>query len=171
MTIELHNFGPIKYFKFDLNKDLHAIFGKNNIGKSYALSAVYLILKVLKDFNGEPVQISTFSRFRMIGRYPSEDFEEKILKKVTGSQTEATVITQEFEDEIKKSLKTYFLNSFNQIFQNSFAFEYLQNKLSNEKLRITINSDCSTLTLVLNKSTQVLEIDKLSIHENIIVKK
>ena len=49
MIIELQNFGPIKSFKFDTDKDIHAIFGKNNIGKSYAISAVYLILKGLKN--------------------------------------------------------------------------------------------------------------------------
>ena len=51
MIIELQNFGPIKSFKFDTSKDMHAIFGKNNIGKSYAISAVYLILKGLKTFS------------------------------------------------------------------------------------------------------------------------
>jgi predicted ATPase len=49
MIIELQNFGPIKSFKFDTSKDMHAIFGKNNIGKSYAISAVYLILKNLRE--------------------------------------------------------------------------------------------------------------------------
>jgi len=170
MTIELHNFGPIKYFKFDLEKDLHAIFGKNNIGKSYALSAVYLILKVLKEFNGETLKNNSFGRFRMIGRYPVEDFEEKILKKITISETETT-ITQEVETEIKKNLEAYFLDNFNQIFQNSFAFEHLQNKLSNERLKITINSDASILTLILNKSTQSFEIDRLTINDSIVVKK
>jgi len=38
MNIQLNNFGPIKEFNFDLSKDLTIIFGKNNIGKSYAIS-------------------------------------------------------------------------------------------------------------------------------------
>ena len=54
MIIELQNFGPIKSFKFDTDKDIHAIFGKNNIGKSYAISAVYLILKGLKNIEVNP---------------------------------------------------------------------------------------------------------------------
>ncbi|MBL7692846.1 MAG: AAA family ATPase, partial [Flavipsychrobacter sp.] len=45
MKIIIKDFGPISHFEFDLRKDLHVIFGKNNIGKSYAISAVYLILK------------------------------------------------------------------------------------------------------------------------------
>ncbi|MDM8548898.1 AAA family ATPase [Desulfobacterales bacterium HSG2] len=45
MHIRIRNFGPIKDFSFDLTKDFVVIFGKNNIGKSYAISVVYLILK------------------------------------------------------------------------------------------------------------------------------
>lgn len=45
MKIELKNFGPIDHFEFDMDKDLHVIYGENNLGKSYAMSAVYLILK------------------------------------------------------------------------------------------------------------------------------
>jgi predicted ATPase len=47
MLIKIRNFGPIKEFDFDLDKDLIAIFGKNNIGKSYAISASYLLIKNL----------------------------------------------------------------------------------------------------------------------------
>jgi len=42
MKISIRNFGPISSFDFDLLKDLNVIFGKNNIGKSYAITAIYL---------------------------------------------------------------------------------------------------------------------------------
>ncbi|MCU0447391.1 MAG: AAA family ATPase [Microscillaceae bacterium] len=45
MKIEIHNLGPIHHFEFDLDKDIHLIYGKNSVGKSYAISTVYLILK------------------------------------------------------------------------------------------------------------------------------
>ncbi|OQX13783.1 MAG: hypothetical protein BWK80_42500, partial [Desulfobacteraceae bacterium IS3] len=45
MIIKIKNFGPIKEFEIDLSKDFSIIYGKNNIGKSYAVSVVYLILK------------------------------------------------------------------------------------------------------------------------------
>jgi predicted ATPase len=48
MKIQLKNFGPIEFFEFDTKTQMHFIFGENNIGKSYAISAVYLILKNLK---------------------------------------------------------------------------------------------------------------------------
>lgn len=47
MDIKLLNFGPIKEYRFDLSKDLIVTYGKNNIGKSYAMSMVYLLLKYL----------------------------------------------------------------------------------------------------------------------------
>ena len=45
MKFEINNLGAIKNFKIDLNKNLHLIYGKNSVGKSYAISAVYLIMK------------------------------------------------------------------------------------------------------------------------------
>lgn len=47
MKIQIVNQGPISKFDFDLSKDLNIIFGKNNIGKSYAITAIYLIVKNL----------------------------------------------------------------------------------------------------------------------------
>ena len=49
--IEIKNFGPIKEIGFDLSKDLIMVYGKNNIGKSYAISVIYLLLKQLKDID------------------------------------------------------------------------------------------------------------------------
>ena len=45
MKIKIINFGPMKKFEVDLSRDLIVIYGKNNIGKSYAMSVVYLLLK------------------------------------------------------------------------------------------------------------------------------
>ncbi|WP_140367522.1 AAA family ATPase, partial [Vibrio parahaemolyticus] len=45
MNITIKNFGPVRDFTIDLNKDFHLLVGKNNIGKSYAITAVYLIVK------------------------------------------------------------------------------------------------------------------------------
>lgn len=54
MKITLENFGPIHRVEFDLSKDLNVIFGKNNIGKSYAITALYILLKhLLAEFGGD----------------------------------------------------------------------------------------------------------------------
>lgn len=45
MKIKITDFGPIKEFEFDFSKKLIATYGDNNIGKSYAMQVVYLLLK------------------------------------------------------------------------------------------------------------------------------
>ncbi|NGZ28212.1 MAG: ATP-binding protein, partial [Magnetococcales bacterium] len=47
MIIQINNVGPISSYEFDLEKDFHIIVGENNAGKSYAVSIVYLIIKLL----------------------------------------------------------------------------------------------------------------------------
>jgi AAA15 family ATPase/GTPase len=45
MKIEIQNLGPIHHFEFDLEKDLHLLYGENNVGKSVAVTTLYLFLK------------------------------------------------------------------------------------------------------------------------------
>ena len=47
MKIRIQDFGPIRDFTFDLDKDLHLLYGKNGTGKSYAVYCVYVIIKAL----------------------------------------------------------------------------------------------------------------------------
>lgn len=47
MKITCTNFGPLREFSIDLDADLVLIVGENNIGKSYAISLLYAILKTL----------------------------------------------------------------------------------------------------------------------------
>lgn len=58
MKIQLKNFGPIDFFEFNTKTQMHFIFGENNIGKSYAISAVYLILKNLSQFGAQDISAS-----------------------------------------------------------------------------------------------------------------
>ena len=45
MKIEIVNFGPINRCEYDLSKSLIVTYGENNIGKSYAMQVIYLLLK------------------------------------------------------------------------------------------------------------------------------
>ena len=45
MKITIDNFGPIHHCEFDLEKDFHLIVGENNVGKSYAITIIYIIVK------------------------------------------------------------------------------------------------------------------------------
>lgn len=45
MKIRIENFGPIAKAELDLDRDVILIVGKNNIGKSYAISLIYAVVK------------------------------------------------------------------------------------------------------------------------------
>lgn len=47
MKIEIQNWGPVSYCKYDLQKSILITYGDNNIGKSYAMQTMYLLLKYL----------------------------------------------------------------------------------------------------------------------------
>ncbi|MES2703329.1 MAG: AAA family ATPase [Bacteroidota bacterium] len=119
MKITLKDFGPISHFEFDLEKDLHVIFGKNSVGKSYAISVIYLVLK-----NLAKIEDSQFYQFYHI--YP--EFSEQAIKRLEKDsqvyqqnspennidfieiiQREvATLLFSEFTRELEKSLKSSF---------------------------------------------------------------
>ena len=91
MKVILENFGPIKRVEFYLTKDLNVIFGENNIGKSYAITALYIILKhLLAEFGGSPEQhirrlyrsSNSFSPFEF-GQEYLDVTEEKVKLLVT----------------------------------------------------------------------------------------
>ncbi|MDD2759890.1 MAG: AAA family ATPase [Methylomonas sp.] len=46
MIITIKNFGPIKEFEFDTATDFMLMVGENNVGKSYAVSVIYIVIKV-----------------------------------------------------------------------------------------------------------------------------
>ena len=47
MRIKIKNWGPVREFEYDLSKSVIVTYGDNNIGKSYAMQVVYLLLKHL----------------------------------------------------------------------------------------------------------------------------
>ena len=49
MKVIIEKFGPVKKFEYDLDKDMIVTYGNNNIGKSYAMQIVYLLLKTFID--------------------------------------------------------------------------------------------------------------------------
>ncbi|MBW1650102.1 MAG: AAA family ATPase [Deltaproteobacteria bacterium] len=82
MKITINNLGPINRFEFDLNKDLNLIFGKNNIGKSYAMTAIYLIVKNIINKNYIPIQYTLYSFLKKSSAYKILSQVDKNFKKV-----------------------------------------------------------------------------------------
>ncbi|AEI46994.1 hypothetical protein Runsl_0551 [Runella slithyformis DSM 19594] len=173
MTIELHNFGPIKYFKFDLDRDLHAIFGKNNIGKSYALSAVYLLLKGLTSYRSERVRYFESEEFYYFyGRIFPKSFKEAIDEKIANIGSESISITAECENSLKEIISRDFLIAINQSFNNSFSFDIIQNKYTNRPLKIGIKTNFMSILLEMNdKKDKGLQISSIKMQSDISIKK
>lgn len=115
-TISINNFGPIKQFDFDLNKSFIVTYGDNNIGKSYAMQVMYLLLKSLilfshhnhyYYFNYELNKVNT----------PYNDIFNK-LKNLDDRIEITDFINSTIVKRIESSVMTDLLNSFNNTFGN-----------------------------------------------------
>jgi len=136
MQIKITNFGPISEFNFDLNKDFIVLFGKNNIGKSYSLSVVYLVLKNLLDMEADSI----------IQREISEDFNK--LSEINSENVSEIFypIIEDLTDNIEESL----LNTYGE-------FDKLINRFcDNPHPVINVNKEAGSLTL----EVQLSQFDK-----------
>lgn len=160
MLIKIRNFGPIKEFDFDLNKDLIAIFGKNNIGKSYAISASYLLIKNL-------LQPSLPGRI-IIGK-PDLDGKKidnlvKDIKNRFPANIETSIETREIEisSDIELLLKSEFSRRFIEEIQQSFMATFgeinsLNNQLSQENFSIYLSTDQIELKLEIEEKNFIIK--------------
>ncbi|MCH5248857.1 MAG: AAA family ATPase [Lachnospiraceae bacterium] len=74
MRIKIRNWGPLKEVDYDLSKNLIVTYGDNNIGKSYAMQVIYLLLKHLISYAKRSVQVS-----RSLYYFDYEDDPQKPL--------------------------------------------------------------------------------------------
>lgn len=145
MKISITNFGPIKQFDYDLTKDIVVTFGNNNIGKSYAMQLVYLLLKNLMEvaeFSG-----SFHYKYRFLN-HDSESFNsiaESIQKFAKSSETSMNItdmINTAVENNIANAFYANFINSCENTFGN-FKGIIEKNPI------ITLNADIFTIKLCL----------------------
>ncbi len=145
MRIKIKNLGPIYEFNFDLNKDLHLVYGKNNIGKSHGIAAVYLILKTLADQ-------SHFINFRNI----SSSIEHQFTSEWNDQFIKDNSLVKTYEDLSREMLNHFFnsnlLPNLNKSFINSFSeLINIENKFSQEKLSIDIYFDIFDIKIEMNE--------------------
>jgi len=127
MLITIENFGAIKHFEFDTEKDMYLIFGKNSMGKSYAISLVYLILKNI-------IALNTKSFI-----YPKIDIKEVDIK-LKKSNTKKIDLSDNVKYTLMSHIKDFFLDNLNSSIANTFNdINNLENKFSNKKLVIKID--------------------------------
>jgi predicted ATPase len=137
MQLHLKNIGPIDSIDINVDSDLSFIYGKNNIGKSYAITILYLVLKNFsfnlpmpsRYFFGRP------SRIRSNDDYFS-DIKTKIESNVEFDITDN--IIRYFSDFLSAMFLPYFENSLH----NSFGdISNLNNKMSNGQFYLGVEFD------------------------------
>lgn len=114
MRISLENVGAVKFIEFDLSKNLHVIFGQNNVGKSYSITVLYLILKNLLDLNliqsGFTPSLSMKEQLEKI-TIPMIEGDEKIDVTSQFSETVAIILNAQFTPLTENSI----INTFGSI--------------------------------------------------------
>ncbi|MFN8354695.1 MAG: AAA family ATPase [Spirosomataceae bacterium] len=115
MKIEINNFGPVKHFVFDSTKDLHVIYGENNIGKSYAIGAVYLILKNCIE------HLAKTKIEDRLNNYDPTVITEQVKKKLEQQSVASIEITEYLHSLMKQVLQDRLCEALTQSFQNSFS--------------------------------------------------
>jgi len=159
MKIEIFNFGIIKHFEFDTKNNFTIIFGKNNTGKSYAISVAYLIIK-----NILTLEAHFFFRY-VLEELEIKEFVLKLKKKL---ETEKNInIKNDIELLLMKLLSKLLLKDIQESFKSTFdSIENLNNKLSNEKLKLIIKSDLINMTI--QEENKNLYIHSLTINKDAI---
>lgn len=122
MKITIANFGPIKQFHYDLTKDIIVTFGDNNIGKSYAMQVVYLLLKNLTEyaeFNNGYYRYSYSTQLR----YNSRHFDEirETIEKFSKSKEYVLDITKLINSVVLFDLSEKFIGNFANSCENTFG--------------------------------------------------
>lgn len=135
MEIEIKNFGPIDSLKFNLNKDLHLIYGQNAIGKSYATYCLYCLIKNIKNK-------SMGNRHMYFYDKRDENAYEKFIKsKIKSLKTNKSIdCTKEFNTLIEIELKEIILKGLQNSLLNTFSsLKNLKNRYSDKNYELIIS--------------------------------
>jgi predicted ATP-dependent endonuclease of OLD family len=156
MKIEIKNFGPIESLEFDMDKDMHLIYGHNGIGKSYATYCIYCVLKNIKNksvrtryfFQNEPIR-----------------FQSLVKNKIKGVKGEFVVdITKEFHKIAKEELSEIILGGLQNSLQNTFSsLKNLKNRFTNEGFEIIITLDNDEQIIISSNEDDNINLEYISI--------
>nr|VFJ87934.1 MAG: AAA domain-containing protein, putative AbiEii toxin, Type IV TA system [Candidatus Kentron sp. LFY] len=162
MKIQIHDFGPIHHFECDLAKDLHLIVGENNVGKSYGITVVYLLLKALVE-SRDILGSAEFLHGRAM-QLPEEIFDRVSALNV-GDEADVGDI---FREEIVRLLKDTFLKRFRDYIGETYGpIDHVTNKFSGESPRIRLAFGSEEIDIGVAEVGKVLEVKGLTIGSSI----
>lgn len=174
MKITISDFGPVREFSIDLNKDFHLLVGKNNIGKSYAITAVYLIVKSFLEVSSNPNPFGFRHHFLFDETLSPDGIQETteklsdLAKNLTPKQ-EVDIKNYIIED-VKSTFETIFIQRLNNSFSNTFtSLENLRNRYSNQPPSIKIEYKGIEFQIVIKDDK--FEIKRFNIQKEFCLKK
>lgn len=161
MKIKLSNFGPIREFEIDLDKDFHLLIGQNNIGKSYAITAIYLISKALLDLrSNRSVNYSSLYFEYLIDKNEENKSSEQILSELFKGKKQELDITKIVGENLKEIINASLVRSLENSFTSTFtSLNNLENKFNPETniTRIRISSYGTSLTIGISDGRLYIE--------------
>lgn len=150
MKISLENFGPIREFSIDLEKDFHLLVGQNNVGKSYAMTALYLIVKTMLDFNSRGFYWAEHSHVytNLFEKALSVETQRGISQALNDAGGGDTDFAPFVKDGLAAVLGKIFSGTLSSSFISTFSsLSNLDNKFSEEKFRILIDADIGSFAI------------------------
>lgn len=141
MKLKIQNFGPILNAEIDLDRDFILIVGQNNIGKSYAISLIYSIIKSFNKFRRAPIY---YYMDELDIKNPQEI--KKIISQITNIIQKSTKRDVDITNEINEILKIHvslkIIPQLQQTLNGTFSdVRNLPNKKSKSQLRIILEDD------------------------------
>lgn len=121
LNITIENWGPVQKCEFDLKKSLIVVYGNNNIGKSYAMQALYLLLKNLLLYaSGISIYASGLLFYFEDSTRGLSAIEELVMNFDESGMAEKDV-TEDLLNLIADSMEKEFLPKLRSSFQNTFG--------------------------------------------------
>jgi predicted ATPase len=123
MQIDIKNFGPINRFSYDLSKDFIVTYGDNNIGKSYAMQIVYLLIKNLIEFSTVGTRYIGSLYTASFGIVNENNYEkcDKIIKGFLEQKVDSKDITKNLTDILFETIGEAVISPFMNSCDNTFG--------------------------------------------------
>lgn len=139
MKLEIKNFGPIHLAEFDLSKDYTLVVGQNNIGKSYAISLIYALIKTFLLFRRP--QYPFLNDYQQ--SVPSEELKSWLAPmKAEFDAGNEVDITSKFNGLLNDLISINLLPALQQTLEGTFSdLQNLQNRRTAEPLSIKLYNE------------------------------
>lgn len=148
MEFTLKNIGPISEVNIDINSNLSFIYGKNNIGKSYAITIIYLLLKAYTFENRFSFRRSFFYFFDVSFSDSYKKGANAILDQIKNTKENDIDISEQVKKYAGDLISALFLEEFENSLKSSFGdISSLKNKITKKDFEIHIKDDRFTLKI------------------------